>query len=78
MAAHKQGLVSIPADRAIDFVAHLNLQFRGVREQPGADDPWVRQIVAGEVTPGDVAKHYRGLYQAAPTVRDGVGAPAPS
>lgn len=68
MAAHKQGLVSIPAERAAQFVAHLNLQHRGVAAPPGPDDPWVRKIVAGEVTPGDVAKHYRSVYQAAPTV----------
>lgn len=68
MAAHKQGLVSIPIERASQFVAHLNAQYRGLATPPGPDDPWVRKIVAGEVTPGEVARHYRGVYQAAPTV----------
>ncbi len=67
MSAHKQGLVSIPTERAMQFVAQLNVQFRGLAAPPGADDPWVRKIVAGEATPGEVAKHYRSVFSAAPT-----------
>jgi hypothetical protein len=70
MAAFKQGLMSIPEDRAVNFVAHLNERLRGVREAPGPDDQWVQKIVAGEVTPGEVAKHYKDLYRPAATAHD--------
>ncbi|MBM3266695.1 MAG: hypothetical protein FJZ01_03515 [Candidatus Sericytochromatia bacterium] len=75
-AAHDQGLVAIPTDRAVAFVAHLNEQFRGVRGAPDADDQWVRKIVAGEMTPGEVARHFRSVYQAAPTADDAPAAPS--
>ncbi|MBM3273955.1 MAG: hypothetical protein FJZ00_02290, partial [Candidatus Sericytochromatia bacterium] len=55
------------------FVGHLNERFRGVREAPGPDDQWVKKIVAGEVTPGEVAKHYKDLYRPATTAHEAPG-----
>ena len=66
--AAKSGKSPIPEERAIAFVAHLNETFRGARIVPDADDQWVKKMIKGEMLPGEVAKHWRGLYQAATTV----------
>lgn len=40
------------------FVGQLNLLHRGLAFQPGPGDEWVKRLLAREVTPAEVARHW--------------------
>ncbi|MBM3260163.1 MAG: hypothetical protein FJY99_10500 [Candidatus Sericytochromatia bacterium] len=54
----RSGLAPFSTEDAQAFVAHLNLLYRGLAFMPGPDDDWVRQLLAREVLPAEVARHW--------------------
>ncbi|MEB3237048.1 MAG: hypothetical protein VKO64_05440 [Candidatus Sericytochromatia bacterium] len=54
----RSGLAPFTTEDAQAFVGHLNLLHRGLAFMPGPEDEWVKRMLAREVLPADVARHW--------------------